>query len=221
MGFLDSLDDDQKPFLYKLDKLDIKDRKAVMNLDNMYSNNIRGVIKQTILQIKNGELKVGDTVFWYDQQEFVTIMKLPSIDPLFKRYIKGNNAFVGSDQTTLVRISTGETREVSSVSSMWKWWNGNIKDEEINKQKMKRLTNKDKVNLRELIEIMFSKTDIDLGKPENVKIMDDGIVKFDIKYPFAIDAKHQIYRDEMNLVYEENIKTCIPNVRSVNIKWIG
>jgi len=176
-----------------------------------------------VLQIKNGEIKVGDTIFYYPYEEFATIVELPSLlawDRSLSLYEKKklNVPSINSSKAT-VRISSGGTRKVD-ISTLWKWWHGNEKDEELHKQIAKKITDEDRDEAREIIEKEFKPYERDLpeffGTMELTEITDNGIMKISVFGDATVDSD---LRDMFHNNIESSIKLRVPVVKAVIVDF--
>ncbi len=155
----------------------IRDVVAFEKLWDLYSNNILGLVDRVVSQIKSGEIKVGDTVFWRPNRDYVTIVELPSL-PASKSH---SPSVCGSH--VIVRLSSGGTRE-DIISTLWKWWRGDEKDKVLIKQISKKLTEEDKSSIIEKFNLYFKSREW-FETLKIIEVTDNGVLRIRLKDEFA------------------------------------
>ncbi len=152
-------------------------------------------------QINSGVIKVGDIVFWVTDQEYVTIAELPPLGS-----IRSSHA--------VIRLSSGGTRE-TPISTLWKWWNDNEKDEEFNKRVTEKITEKDKDAIIKAFRLFKSRDWF--GTLKIIEITDNGVVKIQLENKFA---NFDETRKMAHFAIEHIVKLTVPVVKAVIVEFI-
>ncbi len=166
---------------------------------DLYCNgDISALIRRVYSQIKSGEIKVGSIVFWAMYKEFVKVAELPRI--------RSSHA--------VIQLSSGGTRE-TQISSLWKWWRDDERDEEFNKRVTEKITEEDKEAIIKAFEHFKSRDWFDTLKI--VEVTGSGIVRIQLENKFANSDET---RKMAHFAIEHIVKLTVPVVKAVVVEFI-
>lgn len=174
------------------------DNKNYVKMRSLYHSDILALIRKVRKQIRNGEIKVEDVVFWAIYDEFVIIEEFPPHSP----------------RSAVVRLSSGGLRE-TPISTLWKWWQGNEKDEDFLNQGSRKLSDEDKEKIKESFSLFSSRDWYDTLKIKD--ITDEGIVKIQLEDEFA---SFDETRKMAHFTIEQIIKLTVPVVKAVIVEFV-
>lgn len=98
---------------------------------------------------------------------------------------------------------------------MWKWWQGNEKDEDFLNQTSRKLSDDDKKKIKESFKLFRSRDWYETLKIKD--ITDEGIVKIQLEDEFA---SFDETRKMAHFTIEQIIKLTVPVVKAVIVEFI-
>ena len=181
-----------------MDPLENSDKETCDKLRKLFQSDPSALIRKLRRQKREGEIKVGDVVFWYTYDEFVIIEELPPHSP----------------RRAIVRLSSGGLRE-TPISTLWKWWQGNEKDEDFLNQTSRKLSDDEKKKIKESFKLFRSRDWYETLKIKD--ITDERIVKIQLEDEFA---SFDETRKMAHFTIEQIIKLTVPVVKAVIVEFI-